>query len=653
MRHYCATPLLIRLLVLLAWVWPLLAGAQVLRLDGEEPMQATAGHLQRLDDPSRGWSAAQAAEAPGWQALPGHLNAGFTTSAVWLRLPLEVAQPGDWVLVLSNALLDDVQVYARRQEGGWRLLGRSGEDVPRRAWPVDYRSPAIVFDADTAGAHELLVRLESKNAIALRLDVWQRLDFDNHTRRQALVFGLYFGVYLLLICVHGVFWWATRAALSGLFLAYVSSCVLNAVLWLGLLQQLTGMPVAWSDRLLALGLCSAVAVGVQLACRQLALARRYPHAVPVLVRSVWLFCIACALAALLLRYAWGIVPLQMVFMALMLGFLGLALWLWLRRGHRPAGFFLVAFGIFDACVLVAFLRNLGVVPLLAVVSEQLVANAAALGTLAHMLLLSVWIIGGHELRRQARERQQVQLEAELAQRQRRESELSEALALERRVHQEQREFVAMVSHEFRTPLAIITTSAQQLGRNLDAPPEKQLARSRHIREAAQRLLALLDDYLSDDRLRASLSEPQLVDCDLRALAAELCEGFAPGRVACDFGAGADRLMSDAGLLKIALRNLLANADRHAPAGAVVQLRTARAGAGLHIEIANPAPRIAPEDQTQLFDKYYRGQNARHQPGAGLGLYLVRRIAERLGGSVALAAAGGDEPVCLRLVLPIR
>ena len=658
MRHYCATRFLpvrlsplIRLLAFLACTWPLLVAAQVLRLDGDAPRRNTVGYLQRLDDPSGALSAEQISQASGWQTLPGHLNAGFTSSVVWLRLQLQVPRAQDWMLVLSNALLDDVQVFHRLPAGQWRLLGHSGEDVPRSAWPVDYRSPATLFEPEVAGEHELLVRLQSKNAIALRLDLWQRLAFDNHTRREALVFGLYFGLFLLLICLHLVFWRATRAAMSGLFLAYMGSCVLNSVLWFGLLQQLTGLSVVWSDTLLVVGMACTLALSVQIACKQMALALHYPLAAAALVRGVWLYCSACVLMSVLLRYAWGSILLQVLFMVLMAGLLTLALWRW-RQGDRSAGFFLVAFGLFDICVVMALLRNLGVVPLLAMVSEQWVANCAALGTLLHMLMLSAWIIGGYERRRQQRERGQALLEAELAQHQRRENELSQALELERRVRQEQREFVAMVSHEFRTPLAIITTSAQQLARNLDAPPDKHLARSRHIREAAQRLLALVDGYLSDDRLQESRAAPQLEPCDLRALIEDLRDGFPPGRLVCTFGDGAGRLVTDAGLLKIALRNLLANADRHAPVGQVVQLRTMRDGAHLAIEVSNVAPRIALTDQEHLFDKYYRGQNARHQPGAGLGLYLVRRIAEKLGGSVLLVAAGGEQPVCLRLVLPI-
>jgi signal transduction histidine kinase len=72
---------------------------------------------------------------------------------------------------------------------------------------------------------------------------------------------------------------------------------------------------------------------------------------------------------------------------------------------------------------------------------------------------------------------------------------------------------------------------------------------------------------------------------------------------------------------------------------------------LRIAVANPGSLIPPAEQERLFQKYYRGQNALRHPGAGLGLYLVRSIAERLGGTVLLKSAGGEEPVCFCLTLP--
>jgi signal transduction histidine kinase len=614
-------------------------------------MQATSGYWQRLDDASGLLDAAQADAAPGWTPLPAHLNASFTSAAIWLRMSVEVPRPGSWMLLLGNALLDDVQVHVRQPGEPWQLLGRSGEELARHAWPVDYRSPAFQFESPSPGSYELLLRLRARNAVVTRIDLWQRLAFDNHTRREALSFGLYFGLYLLLIGVQLVFWLSTRAPLSGVFLVYISVCVLNEVLSLGLVQQLTGLPGFWSDRMLGCGIAAALAISSQLACGQLGLASLYPRLVRILVPLLWLFSLGCMLSVLLGHYAQGMVPVQALTLPLVALFMGLALWLW-RRGHGPARFFVLAFGVFYAGVLVSFLRNLGWLPM-NMLTALVSTHASALATMAHMLLLSAWIIGGHERRRRAREREQAHLQAELAQRQLRESELSEALTLERRVRQEQRDFVAMVSHELRTPLAIIITSAQQLARNLAAPPDRTLARSRNIREAAQRLLALVDDCLADDRMAEpqAHAEPRLEHCDLHGLVGELCQDFVPGRIVCTLGEGTRYLTTDAGLLRIALRNLLANADHHTPEGQAVRLAMATQGACLAIEVSNPSEPIAQVDQDQLFERYYRGRNARHRPGAGLGLYLVRRIAERLGGGVALVTAGGEQPVCLRMVLP--
>jgi signal transduction histidine kinase len=639
---------LITLLALL--LAPLLAGAQApLRLATDARVLAAAGHLERLDDPTGMLDAAQVAQASGWIALPGHLNAGYTDAAVWLRLRLQAPEPAQWMLLIGNAVVDDVRAYIQAPGNGgvWRPLGASGEEVPRHQWPVDYRSPALQLELAQAGDYTVLVRLATRNALKTRIDVWQRLAFDNHTRREGLFFGLYFGFYLLLICLHALFWRTTRAPMSGLFLAYIGACVLNEVLSLGLVQQITGLPAAWSDRMLGIGIASALPIAVRMGCAQLLLARELPGTARTLILGSTSIGAAGALLIALGHYGAGIMPVQILTLPFVAIFIGLALWL-LRSGHRPARFFLVVFGTFYASVLVAFLRNLGLLPV-----NAFTEHISALGTMVHMVLLSLWIVGRYERQRRKRERQQVYLEADLAQRQLREDELLRSLELERRVRQEQRDFVAMVSHEFRTPLAVITTSAQQLARNLAAPPAKTLERSHNIRAAAQRLLALVDDCLADDRMGEPDAAPQHAPCDLHALIGELCQDFPSGRIACAHDEGTRHVTTDAALLRIALRNLLANADRHAPEDAVVQVQAQHDGERLRIEVSNPADAIAPEEQSRLFERYWRGRGAQHQPGAGLGLYLVRRIAEKLGGQIELVAAGGDTPVRLRFELPLQ
>jgi len=637
-------------LALLAALWlALLAPAHAqapLRLAPNAQVLGTAGHLERLDDPTGTLDAAQAGAAPGWAALPGSLNAGYTSTTVWLRLRLEAPQPGAWMLQAGNAVIDDMHVYVQAPGGGgWRNAGSSGEDIPRHLWPVDYRSPVLQLELAQAGEYTVLVRLATRNALKTRLEIWQRLAFDNHSRREGLLFGLYFGFYLLLICLHALFWHFTRAPLSGLFVAYLGTCVSNEALSLGLVQQITGMSGAVSDRLLGTGIACVMAIALHLSSGQLLLAQQFPRTARALALGSTAASALAVLAVQLGHYSAGTVPIQMLSLALIGVFTGMALAL-LRRGHRPARFFLMVFGSFYASVLITYARNLGWLPV-----NAFTENISAIGTMLHMVLLSLWIVGGYERQRRARERQRMQLEAELAQRQQREDELLHTLELERRVREEQRDFVAMVSHEFRTPLAVITTSAQQLGRNLDAPPDKTLARSRNIRTAAQRLLALVDDCLADDRMADPHATPQHAPCDLHALTDELRQDFAPGRIACTHGEGTRHLATDAALLRIALRNLLANADRHAPEGSAVRVETGLHGTRLRIAVSHPAAAIPPEEQPHLFARYWRGSGAQHRPGAGLGLYLVRRIAEKLEGSVALASAGGDAPVCFQLELP--
>ncbi|MGE8360859.1 sensor histidine kinase [Pseudomonas sp.] len=661
-----------RLLPLLFFILllPATLSAAPLHVDDTQPMLDTAGYLDYLEDPSGLLDAAQAGAASGWKKLPESLNAGYSASTHWLRLTLVVDRPlpGGWMLRLSNALLDDVQVYLQ-QPGRWQLLGRSGENVSRRQWPVDYRSAVIPLEPTVPGYQVLLLRIESKNAVATQVEVWQRLAFDDHSRREGLLFGLHFGFYLLLIGVQAVFWAATRAPMSGLFCLYITLSLLNEVLSLGLIQQISGLPVALSDRLLGVGFACNLLVGFRVSMRQLGVRTLYPRTgrrLDYLFQGMAAFCLTMALAG---NYAWSVVPVLLLGMLMMVGFSCLCAFL-LARGYRHARYFAVTFGVFYAGLLIGFMRNLGQIPV-----NAWTEHATTIATMLHMILLSLWLISRYERKRRARERWQANRAAKLAQEhslhlareveqrtadlrqeiQRRElleRELRNALELEQRVRTEQMDFVGMVSHEFRTPLAIITTLSQRIEHSTPAQSPRNTERCQQIRDAASRLLALVDEYLSDDRMSEAQVELKYAPCDLQALLGDLSRDFAPGRIDCRVQWLPQGFVTDVGLLRIALRNLLANADRHSPAEASVEVEVDRDGDYLRIDICNVAASIPAHEREQLFRKYFRGQSAQETPGAGLGLYLVRRISEMLGGDVSLFSTGGEQGVCFRLRLPI-
>lgn len=657
------------LLLLLILLLPSTLQAAALHLDDTKPMFSTAGYLESLADPGGQLDVAQANAAQGWQKLPSNLNAGYTPDTYWLRLQLDVPQPlpGGWMLHLSNALLDDVRVYIWRPSG-WQLLGLSGENVSRSEWPVDYRSAVIPFEPTEAGPHALLIRLESKNSLATRVEIWQRLAFDDNSRREGLFFGLHFGFYLLLIGLHAIFWATTRSKMSGLFLFYVSLSLLNEVLSLGLIQQISGLPVTWSDRILAAGFACNLLVGFRVSMQQLGMPILYPRTSRWMDHFIKVAALYCLSMALLNNYSLSVVPVLLLGLVMMVGFSGMCIWL-LIHGYRHARFFALAFGVFYAGLLIGFLRNLGYLPV-----NPWTELATTIATMLHMTLLSLWLIARYERKRRSRERWQANRAANMAQqhsqeltreveqrtadlrkeihrRELLEQELRNALELEQRVRTEQQDFVAMVSHEFRTPLAIITTLSQRIEQSTPPQTPKNTERCQQIRDAASRLLALVDEYLSDDRMSESIVELKHTPYNLPVLLHELSRDFAPGRIRNRFNYRPEGLVTDVGLLHIALRNLLANADRHSPSDETVEVEINEDGHFILIDICNVSSQIPAHERERLFRKYFRGQNAKHAAGAGLGLYLVKRISEMLGGDVTLLSAGGEQGVCFRLRLP--
>lgn len=657
------------LLLLLILLLPSTLQAAALHLDDTKPMFSTAGYLEGLADPGGQLDVAQANAAQGWQKLPSNLNAGYTPDTYWLRLQLDVPQPlpGGWMLHLSNALLDDVRIYIWRPSG-WQLLGLSGENVSRSEWPVDYRSAVIPFEPTEAGQHTLLIRLESKNSLATRVEIWQRLAFDDNSRREGLFFGLHFGFYLLLIGLHAIFWATTRSKMSGLFLLYVSLSLLNEVLSLGLIQQISGLPVTWSDRILGAGFACNLLVGFRVSMQQLGMPILYPRTSRWMDHTIKVAALYCLSMALLNQYALSVVPVLLLGLVMMVGFSGMCIRL-LIRGYRHARFFALAFGVFYAGLLIGFLRNLGYLPV-----NPGTELATTIATMLHMILLSLWLIARYERKRRSRERWQANRAANMAQqhsqeltreveqrtadlrkeihrRELLEQELRNALELEQRVRTEQQDFVAMVSHEFRTPLAIITTLSQRIEQSTPPQTPKNTERCQQIRDAASRLLALVDEYLNDDRMSESIVELKHAPYNLPVLLHELSGDFAPGRIRNRFNYRPEGLVTDVGLLHIALRNLLANADRHSPSDETVEVEVNEDGDFLLIDICNVSSKIPAHERERLFRKYFRGQNAKHATGAGLGLYLVKRISEMLGGDVTLLSAGGEQGVCFRLRLP--
>ncbi|MEM8517982.1 sensor histidine kinase [Janthinobacterium sp. CAN_S7] len=669
----CAMKILFALALLFATLQPLAGLAAPmsapLTLPASGQPVSASGHMQMLRDTSGQLDPQAALAASGWQPLPGAVSAGYTQDAIWLSLEVtRAAQSADeWVLRFSNAGLDDVRLYRQDRAGHW-LLQQAGANVIRNAWPIDARQVVFPVQLQPDQPQRWLVRLTSKKAMSTELTLLPSASFDASSRREYLYYGLQFGSYLLLILFHIFFWRMTREAHSGWYLLYVTTSAITEALTIAIPQQIFTMPNQLSDPMLGISMAMSLAAGARFSTLQLELPAVYPRFSRAVVGITAATTLCGALLVLHGDYAAGVLMVQMTALPLIALLTCLASWLALR-GHRPARAFLFIFGIFYAGVIISFLRNMALVP-----PNFWSNHAATLGAFVHMMLMSLRLNRRYAELRRAKDRAQAEavhavralnerLEEQVAQRTlalqqeigRRavlEGELRAALEVETRTREEQQDFVAMVSHEFHTPLAIINTTAQQIARNTEAPREKTLQRCQNLRAASSRMAALVDEYLSADRMETSAATLCQQPCDLRALLQAVLAEWPDGRIDASVQALPDSIMADASLLRVALRNLLSNADRYAPQAQAIRVQAVTLDDGrVQIIVSNAGEPVPADEIPRLFQKYFRGRIAQHKPGAGLGLYLVQRIAKLHGGQVTLDSAGNNGTISFALRLP--
>ncbi|THC43574.1 PAS domain-containing sensor histidine kinase [Massilia sp. Mn16-1_5] len=218
---------------------------------------------------------------------------------------------------------------------------------------------------------------------------------------------------------------------------------------------------------------------------------------------------------------------------------------------------------------------------------------------------------------------------------------------------EQKRFASMLNHEFRTPLSTIDGAIQRLEATSPHTDEATRARYRKIAVATDRLIGMLDDYLSPERMAGIGSERQPTTVAPRIL---LEEGAAQLRAAGRTASIKARelpetLRCDPEGLRLALKVLVDNAIAYSPATSPVVLGGRLAASGIELAVRDHGPGVPRDEQTRVFDKFYRGSNAAGMPGSGLGLYMARSIVEVHGGVLSLVtpSGGGAE---FRIWLPI-
>lgn len=205
----------------------------------------------------------------------------------------------------------------------------------------------------------------------------------------------------------------------------------------------------------------------------------------------------------------------------------------------------------------------------------------------------------------------------------------------------QQRLIEDTSHELRTPLAALAVNNEVIIRNPDPTLEDYRASAERGEALIARLQLTIDDLLRG--ARAQTHATQQVDNDLMAIVAKVVaqhRAVNPNIPSVVRGPTELHLGIDGPSVQRALVNLLENAARYSPPGAPVTIEVST-GAAVHLSVTDHGPGIAPEDRDRIFDRYYRS-DADPESGAGIGLALVKQVADAHGGIEVLSPVPGDD-----------
>jgi PAS domain S-box-containing protein len=221
-------------------------------------------------------------------------------------------------------------------------------------------------------------------------------------------------------------------------------------------------------------------------------------------------------------------------------------------------------------------------------------------------------------------------------------ELSEALDKERELNEIKGRFVSMASHEFRTPLSTILSSASLAGKYSEiGDTEKAGKHLGKIRDSVKHLNNILEDFLNLGKLDEAkvATGTALMDWNsvLQETIEEMRAHLKDGQTISFTHEGRSVIESDPKLLKNIMMNLLGNAIKFSPENTVVSVISVATATELRVTVSDRGIGIMKEDQDHLFSSFFRGKNAVHVPGTGLGLHIVKRYIELLNGTINVAS----------------
>ncbi len=567
-----------------------------------------------------------------FKPAPQGLSAGYTRSVHWLRLTLAPPREGDRLLLeIQPPYLDDLRLYVPDGDGGFDVR-QAGDRWPLAARDLPVRGFVFRILFPEAKAQTVYLRVATTSTSLVLPKAYAPGEYVGDSAHETLFLGLYYGALVALLLVnlwHG-HW--RHDATHRAFLAYLATVML-------FLFGLNGFVAVYfapdwpqvGDHWVSVLVFVTFAMAADFHRRILLLDRRQPFMNGYFLGVMGLS--GAGFVAYLFGYFTEAARLVTLF-SLLFPVLGLvrtaSLW---RQGLAGSGFLGLAYGLSLLSYLVAILSLQGFLP-----GGRWQLHSFQVGALFAFVAFNFALF--ERLRHVQRERDAALAAAQAARTERD----AQTLARER-----QGALLAMLTHELKTPLAVIRLALDRMS--------GEAGLRRHADTAIRDIAGVIDRSRYADRLDNGEIRIKPQACDLAGLLTEcLAQANSPERLRTRIEP-VPPLISDPALVRSLCANLIDNALKYGASDRPIEVELALRAhadgrAGLELSVANaPSPAGAP-DPARVFARYYRAPAAHAQTGSGLGLYLVDQLARQLGGEIRYHPPQSNGPIRFVLWLPL-
>lgn len=601
-------------------LWLLITVAEVCA-DENPPLQlninkrhfSLAGHLNFYSDTSAAETFKQANQAH-YRPVAGFPGGGYSAAAHWYHFTLVRTQgaPHDWILALGEPFLDDVQVWLEQADGHFEHH-QLGDHTPFLQHPLPSRLHALLIALPENQPVQVYVRIHSISALTFNAALWHPDAFLVNEVRYNFLHGLYFGVLIIIVFIHAAFgiWQGQTAMLA--YAGYVATLLVAYLGTNGYAVIALGPESSWVlDAITGAGVISTIASVLLMWDQLLQLKQHFPR--------IHRFYLAGSLVtASTLPFV--TTPFYRIFAPILYQFglasgffsLGLLLVLWLKTKQTELLFYLLAFvvAIFGAAAQIAMIC--GWLP-----QNIVTSNIYQVATLIHIVIMSAGL---------ALRMRQLQQKKDFA-------ESESAIDKERFI--EQRHFVAMLSHEFSTPLAAIDRSVNLIQVKHSSLSQQEADRLTGIRASVAHIAAFVNSFLLSEALDHKALVPTRKQLSVKSLMLEIITSLGD-----EAKAGISLMVIppdavfelDKELISIAISNLLANALNYSNSGTKVRLAAMLKSGMLELHIIDHGAGLSEKELALLGTPYFRASTSTGKKGSGLGFYFTRRIIEVHEGSL--------------------